>query len=86
MSENLITLERGEQVRLQKAVGQKVYSVARYSLSSQPQLFADLYHDIKAHFRVESYKYIKRQDLQLAIVFVDTWKPNKKATRESGLH
>ncbi|WP_445683528.1 ORF6C domain-containing protein [Sporosarcina sp. FSL K6-5500] len=66
------TLERGEQVRLHKAVAKRVYSIGSTLPSSQ--LFGSLFRDIKSQFGVDSYKNLKRKDLQAAIRFAESWK------------
>jgi hypothetical protein len=76
--ENQITIDHGEQRRLQKAIGSKVYeleSIAEF----RPKLFKELYREIKDRFGVASYKDVKRKDLQMAIRYVDAWIPRKVA-------
>ncbi|RKD20994.1 hypothetical protein BEP19_15025 [Ammoniphilus oxalaticus] len=74
--EEQITLDHGEQRRLQKAVATKVYE-----LSDEPnersQLFREIYREIKDRFAVASYKDVKRKELQIAIRYVANWIPRK---------
>lgn len=74
MVENQITLDHGEQRRIQRAVGHKVYE-----LSNDPKvrdrLFKELHREIKDRFAVGSYKDIKRKDLQSAIRYIEAWVP-----------
>ncbi|RKD22583.1 phage antirepressor [Ammoniphilus oxalaticus] len=74
--EEQITLDHGEQRRLQKAVATKVYE-----LSDEPnersQLFREIYREIKDRFAVASYKDVKRKELQVAIRYVANWIPRK---------
>lgn len=76
--ENQITIDHGEQRRLQKAIGSKVYGLESIS-EFRPKLFKELYREIKDRFGVASYKDVKRKDLQMAIRYVDAWIPRKVA-------
>jgi Rha family phage regulatory protein len=74
MVENQITLESGEQRRIQKAVGFKVYSIANEP-KERDRLFKELYRELKDRFGVGSYKDIKRKDMQSALHYIDAWVP-----------
>lgn len=76
MVENQITLDHGEQRRLQIAVATKVYEIES-DRSLQPKLFKEIYREIKNRFGVASYKDVKRRELQSAIRYVDAWLPRK---------
>lgn len=76
MVENQITLDYGEQRRLQIAVSKKVYSIESDPLL-RPRMFREIYREIKDRFAVASYKDVKRQELQNAIRYVDAWLPRK---------
>lgn len=76
IAENQVTLDYGEQRRLQKAVAIKVYEIET-DPSSQRRLFRELYREIKDRFAVASYKDVKRKDLQNAIRYIDGWLPRK---------
>lgn len=67
-------LEIGEQRRLQKAVAIKVYELDS-ELLNQRNRFKELYRLIKNKFAVSSYKEIRRQDLQEAIRYIESWHP-----------
>lgn len=71
-----ITLDYGEQRRLQKAVGSKVYELAS-DPSERKRLFSELYREIKDRFGVASYKDVKRKELQIAIRYIESWIPKK---------
>lgn len=73
---NQVTLDYGEQRRLQKAVAIKVYEIED-DPHDQRKLFRELYREIKDRFAVASYKDVKRKDLQSAIRYVDAWLPRK---------
>lgn len=75
--ENRITLDYGEQRRLQKAVGARIYTVEK-DTEVRKRLFSELYREIKDRFAVTSYKDVKHQDLQSAIRYVDAWIPKQK--------
>lgn len=77
MVENQITLDSGEQRRLQKAVAERVYKLEGKDRVIQSRLFREIYREIKDRFGVSSYKDVKRQELQSAIRFVDAFIPKK---------
>lgn len=74
--ENQITLDYGEQRRMQIAVSKKVYELEGNPLN-RPKLFREIYREIKNRFGVASYKDVKRQELQSAIRYVEAWLPRK---------
>lgn len=76
MVENQITLDHGEQRRIQKAVAIKVYSLES-DKTKQGKLFAELHREIKDRFGVSSYKDVKRKELQSAIRYVESWVPKR---------
>lgn len=76
IAENQVTLDHGEQRRLQKAVAIKVYEIET-DPAGQRRMFKELYREIKDRFAVASYKDVKRKDLQNAIRYVDAWLPRK---------
>lgn len=76
IAENQVTLDYGEQRRLQKAVAIKVYELETDPIDKR-KLFSELYREIKDRFAVASYKDIKRKDLQSAIRYIDGWLPRK---------
>lgn len=76
IAENQVTLDYGEQRRMQKAVAIKVYELESDPVQ-QRKLFRELYREIKDRFAVASYKDVKRKDLQNAIRYVDAWLPRK---------
>lgn len=76
IAENQVTLDYGEQRRMQKAVACKVYELES-DPSLQRKLFKELYREIKDRFAVPSYKDVKRKDLQNAIRYVEAWLPRK---------
>lgn len=74
--ETQITLDYGEQRRLQKAVAHRVYELEDDS-SIRPKLFREIYREIKDRFAVASYKDVKRQDLQSAINYIENFIPKR---------
>lgn len=74
--EKQITLDHGEQRRLQKVVAHKVYELES-DPEQRPRLFKEIYREIKDRFGVASYKDVKRQELQSAIRYVENWVPRK---------
>ena len=71
-----ITLDYGEQRRLQKGVATKVYEVCD-DPQLRPKLFRELYREIKDRFGVASYKDVKRKELQIALRYIENWIPRK---------
>jgi len=76
MVENQITLNSGEQRRLQLAVSERVYKLEN-NKALQSQLFRDIYRAIKSQYGVKSYRDVKQCNLQEAIKMVDTFIPSK---------
>ncbi|MER2169004.1 MAG: Rha family transcriptional regulator [Psychrobacillus psychrodurans] len=74
--ENQITLDHGEQRRLQKLISSKVFEHAR-SDDHKRLLYPELHREIKDRFGVSSYKDVKRHELQSAIRYVESWIPRK---------
>lgn len=76
--DNQITLDHGEQRRLQKALAIRVYSLTE-DLSERKKLFSQGHREIKDRFGVSSYKDVKRKDLQAAVNYIANWIPKKVA-------
>lgn len=76
MVEQQITLDHGEQRRIQKSVGQKVYELEN-DKAARTRLFSELYKDIKDRFGVASYRDIKRKDMLSAIRYIEAWVPKR---------
>lgn len=71
-----ITLDYGEQRRLQKGVATKVYEICN-DPKERPKFFRELYREIKDRFGVASYKDVKRKELQSALRYIESWIPRK---------
>jgi Rha family phage regulatory protein len=76
MVENQITLDHGEQLRIKKGVGSRVYEIES-DPAVRTVLFRELYRDIKDRFGVASYRDIKRKDILSAINYINAWIPRK---------
>ena len=74
--EEQITLDHGEQRRLQKGIASKVYELCD-DPKERPKLFKEIYREIKDRFGVASYKDVKRKELQSAIRYVENWIPRR---------
>jgi hypothetical protein len=72
-----ITLQTGEQRRLQKAINIRVYRTTTDD-KLRKQYFRDLHREIRDRFAVASYRDVKRKDLQAAIAYVDNWVPRRE--------
>ncbi|MED4530939.1 ORF6C domain-containing protein [Metabacillus fastidiosus] len=71
-----LTLNIGEQRRLQKGIASRVYEIER-NPTLRPKLFRELQREIKTYFGVDTYKNIKSRDLQQALRYIDKWLPEK---------
>ncbi|MFX3674696.1 MAG: Rha family transcriptional regulator [Paenisporosarcina sp.] len=76
--DNQITLDHGEQRRLQKLVSKKVFEHAGSDDQYKRLLYPELYSEIKDRFGVTSYKDVKRHELLTAIKYVKSWIPKKR--------
>ncbi|MDX8359803.1 ORF6N domain-containing protein [Cytobacillus sp. IB215316] len=72
-----VTLDSGQQRRVQKAVGAKVYELT-LDKGDRKELFRELHRDIKDRFGVASYRDLKRRELASAIKYIEAWIPKKK--------
>ncbi|MFD3261906.1 Rha family transcriptional regulator [Paenibacillus lentus] len=76
--ENQITLDSGQQRRLQQAIAKKVCSIEP-NKAERGVLFRQLHREIKDRWQVPSYKDIRRQDLQVVLNYVAAWVPIRRA-------
>lgn len=76
MVEQQITLDHGEQRRVQKVIAHKVYETES-NPDLRPSRFRELHREIKDRFGVASYKDIKRKDILAAIRYIEAWLPKK---------
>ncbi|WLR44424.1 Rha family transcriptional regulator (plasmid) [Bacillus carboniphilus] len=74
-----ITLDYGEQRRVQKSVAKKVYSLTSDPIERK-SLFAECYRDLKDRFGVGSYKDIRRNDKDKALKYINAWIPRVDAS------
>ncbi|WP_313891151.1 ORF6N domain-containing protein [Psychrobacillus sp.] len=70
--QNQITLNSGEQKRLQKAVGERVFALEK-NPSRRAEVFRAIYSSIKQQYAVKSYRDVKQNQLQKAIKYVGRW-------------
>ncbi|MCK6164629.1 MULTISPECIES: ORF6C domain-containing protein [Bacillus] len=71
-----ITIDHGEQRRIQKAVATRIYSFTD-DKNERNRLFKELYREIKDRFGVSSYKDVKRKDMQAAVNYIVNWVPRR---------
>ena len=71
-----ITLDHGEQRRVQKGVARRVYEFTQ-DKQEAARLFREVYREIKDRFGVASYKDVLRKDLQSALRYIENWIPRK---------
>jgi Rha family phage regulatory protein len=74
--ENQITLDHGEQRRVQIGIASRIYELETDKALRSP-LFAELYREIRNRFGVTSYKDIKRKEMQAALHYIEAWVPRK---------
>ncbi|RGL39113.1 Rha family transcriptional regulator [Paenibacillus polymyxa] len=72
-----ITLNSGEQRRLQRAISHKIYTIEPLA-EERSELFRQLHREIKDRWQVGSYKDVLRQDLQGVLNYISVWRPIKK--------
>jgi Rha family phage regulatory protein len=74
--ENQITLDHGEQRRVQIGIASRIYELESDKELRSP-LFAELYREIRNRFGVTSYKDIKRKDMMSALNYIEAWVPRR---------
>ena len=72
-----MTLHSGEQKRVQRAVGERVYQLSQKAVD-RPNLFRELYSALKVRYNVSSYRDIKQHELQDALRFIYAWEGSKR--------
>lgn len=72
--EEQITLDSGEQRRLQKVIAKRVYHIAADE-AARSEFFRQLYREIKDRWAVPSYKDVRRTELQQVMKYIDAWIP-----------
>lgn len=68
-----VTLHSGEQLRLRKAVSERVYQLSKVE-GARPTLFRSLYSEIREKYNVGSYRDVKQHELQDALRFIESWR------------
>ncbi len=74
--DNEIRVDNGEQRKIQKAVGTRVYQridIIPLLAEQKKCLFQALHRDLKDRFGVASYRDIKRKDFRDCLEFISTW-------------
>lgn len=66
------TLHQGEQKRLQRAIGERIYMLSNAKEQRQ-ELFRKAYSALKTRYVVSTYKEIKQTQLQDALRFLANW-------------
>jgi Rha family phage regulatory protein len=74
--EEQITIDHGEQRKIQKAVGRRVYEMESEDLTRR-ELFPQLYREIKDRWAVASYRDVRRNEIDQVIQYIEAWKPKK---------
>lgn len=71
--DNEITLDSGEQRKLQRAISVGVYQRLDVINAERKLMFPAIHRDVKDRFGVASYRDIKRKDLKEALLYVQNW-------------
>lgn len=74
--DNEIRVDNGEQRKIQKAVGTRIYQridIIPQLAENKKFVFQALYRDLKDRFGVASYRNIKRKDLTDCLEYISTW-------------
>ena len=74
--DNEIRVDNGEQRKIQKAVGTRIYQridIIPQLAENKKFVFQALYRDLKDIFGVASYRDIKRKDLTDCLEYISTW-------------
>lgn len=74
--DNEIRVDNGEQRKIQKAVGTRIYQridIIPQLAENKKIVFQALYRDLKDRFGVASYRDIKRKDLTDCLEYISTW-------------
>lgn len=69
-----ITLHSGEQRRVRNAVSERVFQLTKNEKGARSVLFRSLYSALYERFGVDSYRDIKKSDLNIALRFIAGWK------------
>ncbi|MFD0673961.1 Rha family transcriptional regulator [Cohnella sp. GCM10027633] len=72
--EEQITIDHGEQRRIQKAVARKVYEFCSDGMNTR-ELFPQLYREIKDRWAVASYRDVRRNEIDQVLQYIEAWKP-----------
>jgi Rha family phage regulatory protein len=76
MVEQQITLDHGEQRRVQRAIGHRVYELEQ-DQEIRSKRFRELHREIRDRFAVASYRDIKRKDMLAVIGYIEAWVPRR---------
>lgn len=68
-----VTLHSGEQIRLRKAVSERVYQLTQHQGGARPVLFRAIWSAVKERYDVSTYRDVKQHELQDALRFVEGW-------------
>ncbi|MCO7127766.1 ORF6C domain-containing protein [Sporolactobacillus shoreicorticis] len=77
--ETQITLDHGEQRKVQKVVARRVGDFEKYDKKRRSELFHEIYREIKDRFAVPSYKDVLRKDLPDVVRYIEAFIPKKVA-------
>jgi prophage antirepressor-like protein len=77
--ETQITLDHGEQRKIQKVVARRVGDFEKYDKKRRSELFHEIYREIKDRFAVPSYKDVLRKDLPGVVRYIEAFIPKKVA-------
>ncbi|ULL14328.1 hypothetical protein DVH26_07630 [Paenibacillus sp. H1-7] len=73
-----ITLDSGEQRKVQKAIARKVYELES-DKKIRSEYFQQIHREIKDRWAVSSYKDVRRHEISGLLKYIDAWKPRQIA-------
>jgi Rha family phage regulatory protein len=76
--EEQITLESGDQRKVQKSIARRIYELER-DPEVRSEFFRQLHREIRDRWAVPSYKDVRRNELQQLLKYIDAWMPRKVA-------
>lgn len=75
--EEQITIDHGEQRRVQKAVARRIYEMTGNDLPGRREMFQQVYREIKDRWAVASYRDIRRNEIDQVLHYINAWMPRK---------
>lgn len=71
-----MVLSEGAKKRIQKAIGERVYALAKGGQDKEP-LFQQLHRDIREKWNVSTYHEIEQANVLHVVNFIGSWRPKE---------